>query len=281
MNSSNHKTDRPSSPDILLKGEGHYIPDLAIMRFSGPDAYEFLQGYLTNDTAKFRPDKLTSWSICNIKGRVIANGWALGKTDTELYLILHKTLTKTLNTFLTPYLNFSKTKCSVIDDEIRVFGSENPVSSQTLELTKSYFLYLQESFNGSNGEMDSVRQSAEWKDYLIDEDQALIQEITSEQFLPQMLGLTDRGAVDFDKGCYLGQEIIARAQYRGAVKRKLKRLNWFGVKPDEGSELLDQNLKPVGTIINVSSGQKSGTCLSVISADASYPIETQRTSFSI
>ena len=62
-----------------------------------------------------------------------------------------------------------------------------------------------------------------------------------EQFLPQMLGLDTAGAVDFDKGCYLGQEIVARAQHRGEVKRRLVTFTFEGPPPTvgEGYESLD------------------------------------------
>ena len=58
----------------------------------------------------------------------------------------------------------------------------------------------------------------------------------SEQYLPQMLKLDEQGAVDFDKGCYLGQEIVARAQFRGAVKRTLVPFSWRDARPEIGAE---------------------------------------------
>ena len=59
------------------------------------------------------------------------------------------------------------------------------------------------------------------------------------KFLPQVLGLHEAGAVDFDKGCYLGQEIIARAQFRGAVKRGIDIFEWRGQAPKAGDDWKD------------------------------------------
>ena len=62
---------------------------------------------------------------------------------------------------------------------------------------------------------------------------AFVSAQVSEKYLPQMLGLDRAGAVDFDKGCYLGQEIVARAQFRGEVKRHLVQF----AAPDEALEV--------------------------------------------
>ena len=58
---------------------------------------------------------------------------------------------------------------------------------------------------------------------------------TQDQFVPQMVNLELSGGVDFRKGCYPGQEIVARAQYRGAVKRRMVRLRGAEMQP--GQEL--------------------------------------------
>jgi folate-binding protein YgfZ len=64
-----------------------------------------------------------------------------------------------------------------------------------------------------------------WQSACIDAGLVVVTEATAERFLPQMLGLVTLDAVDFDKGCYLGQEVVARAQHRGQVKRQLVRLH--------------------------------------------------------
>ena len=78
-----------------------------------------------------------------------------------------------------------------------------------------------------------------------------IDKTLSQKFLPQMLDLHLHGAVDFDKGCYLGQEIVARAQFRGAVKKQLAQFQWQGSAPVVGDTW--QNSEGVkGDVIYVS-----------------------------
>ena len=79
-------------------------------------------------------------------------------------------------------------------------------------------------------------------------------------FLPQVLGMHEAGAVDFDKGCYLGQEIVARAQFRGAVKRGIDIFEWYGQVPAAGDDWTE-SAHGKGTVIfaaattNADSGQ--------------------------
>jgi folate-binding protein YgfZ len=92
-----------------------------------------------------------------------------------------------------------------------------------------------------------------WEAQQIAEAQTLITQATTGQFLPQSLGLDQTGAVSFTKGCYPGQEIIARARYRGEVKRRLWRgLASLPVPPAEGTTVWTdvRDTEPAGTIIN-------------------------------
>ena len=75
----------------------------------------------------------------------------------------------------------------------------------------------------------------------------------AQAFLPQMIGLTDVGAVSFSKGCYLGQEVVARAQHRGEVKRKLRRYRFDGRAPVTGDDVMQDGAK-VGTVTAVGAG---------------------------
>jgi folate-binding protein YgfZ len=114
---------------------------------------------------------------------------------------------------------------------------------------------------------------------------ALVTSHSTEQYLPQMLGLAASGAIDFDKGCYLGQEIVARAQHRGAVKRQLARLHWAhsadASKRWEATELTDDNNASLGKIINGlvapdGSNALIGTALAVVSSKGdSFPAQAR------
>jgi folate-binding protein YgfZ len=79
----------------------------------------------------------------------------------------------------------------------------------------------------------------------------LVTQATQDQFIPQMVNYEDFGAVDFQKGCYPGQEVIARAQYRGQVKRRMVRVR-TSVPLHAGQDLYSDDLpgQASGTVVN-------------------------------
>jgi tRNA-modifying protein YgfZ len=95
---------------------------------------------------------------------------------------------------------------------------------------------------------------------------------TQEAFVPQMLNLEILGAINFKKGCYPGQEIVARAQYRGEVKRRLRLARvQSDAAPVPGQELFsdDQVKQSTGTVVNAAPAPAGGfDLLAVMQVDA-------------
>jgi folate-binding protein YgfZ len=102
----------------------------------------------------------------------------------------------------------------------------------------------------------------------------LIAQATQDQFVPQMVNLELAGGVDFRKGCYPGQEIVARAQYRGAVKRRMYRLR--GAVLQAGQELFSDDApgQASGTVVNAS-GDESLAVLQTAAVEAKAAIRAQ------
>src|SRR5699024_5714908 len=91
--------------------------------------------------------------------------------------------------------------------------------------------------------------SNSWQLAEIDAGLPEITQATSGQFVPQMLNLHWLGGIDFHKGCYPGQEVVARLQYRGRLKQHLFRLQWHGEQPQPGDDVLTADGKRQGTVI--------------------------------
>jgi folate-binding protein YgfZ len=102
----------------------------------------------------------------------------------------------------------------------------------------------------------------------------LIEQPTQDQFVPQMVNLELAGGVDFHKGCYPGQEVVARAQYRGAVKRRMVRLR--GAALTAGQELYSDDApgQPSGMVVNAA-GDESLAVLQVSTVEAKSPVRPQ------
>ncbi len=181
---------------------------LIALELNGTDAGSFLQGYVTCDMDELMADVALPMAFPDRSGRVIASGWVYGSNET-VNVVIHHSTESILRNHLKPYLQFSKSKFQATSVEIAIEHKtkENAIQLKAMDAG----LY-------SRNQSDS-----ECFETLISLDIALVTEATSGKFLPQMLNLTDLGAVSFSKGCYLGQEVIARAQHRGQVKRRIRK----------------------------------------------------------
>lgn len=203
---------------------------------SGTDAFDFLQAQLSNDL-QLLEDKaqiLSAW--CNPKGRVICI-MRIRRSDAGYQLVLPAELTEPVRERLTMFRFRSK-----VDLE------STPVTAKDL---------------GISGTTD---------DWLLDNLRAGRPEIwraQSEEFTPHMLNLDLLGAVSFDKGCYPGQEIVARTHYRGASRRRTHRFESGqalspGDKISDGERDIGEVLNAIGTdLLAVIPSEKAESPLSV------------------
>jgi len=228
-----------------------------ILQFSGPDAATFLQGYLTCDTDLLDPHKALPGAFTNLKGRVVANGWVWGEAR-DVKMLVSTELTDTCAEFLKPYLNFAKTSLTCQPDAPGACLSteQAPGTEQSkaqIEVGTDKYVLAKATQGAAQNLNDNTTSdiSEAWLGHTIDQKEVVVTAATSGTLLPQMLGLTELGAVSFEKGCYLGQEVIARAQHRGAVKRRLQRIAY---RCDQalpaGATLDDETGKRVAVVIN-------------------------------
>ena len=202
--------------------------EAAVLSIEGKQAAEFLQGYVTADTRRLTGAVCLPAALCNLQGRVVSNGWLLTVNPEHIAFIVHASLAEDVKRFLAPYARFSRCALNL--------GVVTPLlnrDSKGLVLSGAWCIELGTEVSGSEALHDA---SAAVNRALVEADFAWVSAATSAQFLPQMLGLDGVGAVDFDKGCYLGQEIVARAQHRGRVKRRLSAFSWQGTPPVSGEK---------------------------------------------
>lgn len=248
-----------------------WLRSLSLLRFRGPDARSFLQGYLTSDTSALARDRLQPTALCNLKGRVVANGWCWAVGDTDVRLLIHHSVSDRLAAFLRPYLMFAKTQLEEETPRHLLFGLLDGQADVTPELERLAMGRRQIVLCGSIEEAMNLQaqttglDEAAWLASLIEDGLPLVTDATSESFLPQMLNLDASGAVSFSKGCYLGQEVVARAQHRGEVKRRLHRLAWSGAQQlSPGLDITEASGRAVGVVINTVHSGNAGQCLAVL-----------------
>ena len=287
------------------------ITDFAILQVTGNDRYEFLQNQLTSDLNKAEVEvkpEFSSW--CNLKGRVIANFLILTTTESYL-LILKKDMTDYVLKKLKMYILRSDVKINDITEEMLLVGLANFKVNPGSPLVSTggpredggvfdlrvdgkygdrpgYLIRLSDFSNRflaithvtqmkrvlelTNHRHDEIVNFKIWNKLDILAGFAWIDFKNKEKFLPQMLNLDKFGAVSFSKGCYVGQEVIARLHYRGKVKKTLQLIKTENNYKLKAGEYLyqDDSSKKIGEILNVDNISNVSHGLAVIESDKLY-----------
>ena len=199
-----------------------------LLAVSGADARDFLHAQLTNDVAHLPPERSAFAGWCTAKGRLLATMLVIPSADGFL-LQLARDLAPAVAKRLSMFVLRSKVKIAdeteawaqygVWDAELPVSGVAWHEGTVTVSVGERRFLKL-----GKNLSHSCAQSEERWTLQEIRAGRPWISAATQDQFVPQMVNLETIGGVDFQKGCYPGQEIVARAQYRGQVKRRMTRL---------------------------------------------------------
>jgi folate-binding protein YgfZ len=208
------------SAGVDLSGAG----GLGVLAFRGADAARFLQGQLSADTEKLALGASTLAGLHNPQGRVIALLALVRSGAEEILAVLPRELMAPVAQRLGKYLFRAKVRISDDSDVLRVLGAaagSDPGGGVSVAWGDRRLLLAP---RGSE-RIDPGASTAAWERADIAAGIPQVYAATSESFVAQMLNLDLLGAVAFDKGCYTGQEVIARAHYRGRVKRRMQR--WF------------------------------------------------------
>jgi tRNA-modifying protein YgfZ len=208
----------------------HYVsPEHQVVTFDGVDALAFLQSQLTNDVAALAVGGWQWQGYCNAKGRLHAT-FALARTGEATYAaVVHRSVVPFLVKRLTMFRLRSKVAIAA-DDRFTVLhhiGEPTTpapdVAGARLALGNDRWVDITTN-NKDELPADTPEPIGRWKQLGIEAKQPEIVAETNEMFVPQMIGfdkLSPASGVSFSKGCYPGQEVVARAHYRGAVKRAL------------------------------------------------------------
>jgi folate-binding protein YgfZ len=216
---------------------------LSVLSARGADVVSFLQGQLSNDITRLQPQLALLAGYHNPQGRVIALIWLAQLTSEEILLLVPRELLGPVAGRLTKYILRSRVRLSDADASWQVTpalrsaaaASAPPASAGAVtrvgeslvigagEQPPRYLVLAPRAPAAAlpSGCVPADAQS--WERLEIAAGVPQVRAATSEEFVAQMLNLDALGAIAFDKGCYTGQEVIARAHYRGRVKRRMQR----------------------------------------------------------
>ena len=250
-----------------------------LLRAAGDDARAFLHAQLTNDLEHLAPGQARYAGWCSAKGRLLATFLVVPHADGFL-LQLSRDLVPVVLKRLSMFILRSKVKLSDASGQWTQYGAWGPDAGESLAVSErdgaisvgidaERHLVL-----ASEGLLSPTASADDWLLAEVRAGRPLIAQPTQDQFVPQMVNLELAGGVDFHKGCYPGQEVVARAQYRGAVKRRMYRLRGAALKA--GQELYSDDTpgQPSGMVVNAA-GDESLAVLQISAVESKSPIRPQ------
>jgi folate-binding protein YgfZ len=263
------------------------LSDNALLSISGDDAVSFLHAQLTNDLESL-PVGAAQWTgWCTAKGRLLATVLLL-RRESDVLLMLPADIAPAIAKRLSMFVLRSKVRIADVSADLarfafagrtagvivaRHFGfTPDPMRSITRDgitcvalddqrhvllapVASAPALWEKLAMNAKPAGADA------WTLSLIDAGIPTIVAATQEAFVPQMANLDLVGGVSFKKGCYPGQEIVARTQYRGILKRRMARVHIDGdARPAPGQPVYSSAFgeQAAGSVVNVAPAPEGG-----------------------
>ncbi|MCF6204609.1 MAG: folate-binding protein [Methylococcaceae bacterium] len=264
------------------------VTHLSVLKITGTDAAQFLQGQLTCNINNLSDSTSFYSAFCNAKGQTITT-LLIYKKNNEYFIVLPTELTDKVITKLHMYILRSAVKIQNVTDNLCLIGLTSSNRTILPSLPKNQFEISQSTIQFSsrndryliiNPEKETsalwtqlihkknvvVVNSSSWKFQDISEGIPWLNLATSEEYIPQMLNIDKLGGISFDKGCYTGQEIVARTHYLGKTKRELCLAECHSTAMLEGSnQIVMNNSKQVtGKVLSIQSNDKVTRMLTVM-----------------
>jgi len=279
------------------------IADYVLLKVTGPDAHTFLQGQCTCDFRRLTDSAWLLGAHCNPKGRMISSFLSVSLGENNIALKVHKDIAPVSANALNKYIVFSKADISQAG--LQAVGLN--FDSNTLPIVENWLSTL--PLPGYSKRLDGgdtlLRLSENRAELWLSEDSTLLQQrpeqtiITpaqqwvleqilsgvaevrahsSEQLLPQELNFQLLEGVSFDKGCYTGQEVIARMHYKATLKKHLylaATTEPVEFSPAYGTAILASNKKTGHIICSEKDGENIAHCLALVEDRATEQDDVQ------
>lgn len=250
-----------------------HLTQYAALDIKGADAETFLQGQTSAQVSLANGIFAPLTCFCTPKGRMLANGQLLRLGSDHFRLVLNASLAETLANHLKKFAAFYKAELTRVPTLTFVGASQcADALAEQLNLTLPGQPYTHAT--SDKGAALKMPGSPRWL-FMFEEDPAtslvsndetlrnewLLADIRSglawltdaqqDHFLPQMLNWEALAGISFKKGCYTGQEVVARAHFRGQVKKRLVHASVdASTLPDIGESIVDENGKSLGEVVS-------------------------------
>lgn len=237
-----------------------FVVDLspnALIAVTGDEASAFLHNQFTNDVEALAPGTAQWNGWCTAKGRLLAT-FPLVNTGSGYFLMLPKPIAEAVVKRLQMFVLRSKVKIEDVSSSgarFGVYGMTTAPAPGAFRLGDKRWLVI-----GTAAPAGNPGTFEDWERSLIADGIPTVVAATQEAFVPQMANFELIGGVSFKKGCYPGQEIVARTHYRGGLKRRMVRTHGEGVAPAPGESVFSASFgdQVAGTVANAAPSPDGG-----------------------
>ena len=247
------------------------LSHLGVIRAEGPDAAGFLHGQLTQDFALLTPAEARLAALCTAKGRMIASFVGIRPTPERVLLVMSRDILAQTLKRLSMFVLRAKVKLTDASDDFALYGlggtalvangldamappgrrvDAGPASVVSLYPADGVPRALWIAPADAAAPAGDALEPSTWRWSEVRSGIATLTAPVVEAFVPQMLNYESVGGVNFKKGCYPGQEVVARSQFRGTLKRRTY-LVAADAAVEAGQEVFTAQdaEQPVGTVV--------------------------------
>ena len=262
------------------------LPHLGVIRAEGPDAASFLHGQLTQDFALLSPTESRLAALCTAKGRMIASFVGIRPQPELILLVCSRDILAATLKRLSMYVLRAKVKLSDATDAFPLYGlAGDALAASGIDAAAAPGQRLSLASAGAVDDISVVplypadgvpralwiapaaaaaplgeaMELALWQWSDVRSGIATLTAPVLDAFVPQMLNYESVGGVNFKKGCYPGQEVVARSQFRGTLKRRAYVVRSdASVEPGQEVFAAGDAEQPVGTVVQSAAAPGGG-----------------------
>jgi hypothetical protein len=239
------------------------LTNRVLLKLSGKDVQSFLQGQFSNDINALEEGVVQINAYCQHQGKIIALVWVM-KKDEDFYVSFPADLEEVVAKRLNMFKMMSDVTITNVTTEIFQLGicEGDRQGLSPFKLNAQQSVALVDDISGINLSNNEV-----WEQACVDNEVPEVFLETSEKFVPQLLNLDiDEVGVSFTKGCYPGQEVVARLHYLGKSKRRMRAFECEGdiAVADELIAASSTSAKASGIVVRRVKLDSKSLCLATV-----------------
>jgi len=224
-----------------------FLNNRSLLKISGEDSEVFLQSQFSNDVNQIKDNEVQINAYCQHQGKMIALIWVF-KKNKNYFLSFPSELKLLVLSKLNMFKLMAQVEIEDFSEKVYQYGLIKEVNDNSFKIAKNLSVLTTRKL------LTDTKDNSQWEQACVKENLPEIYLNMSEKHIPQALNLDiDQMGVSFSKGCYPGQEVIARMHYLGTPKRRLFRFT-SNFKVSIGDTLhanSSKSLKPSGQVIRV------------------------------